>query len=128
MALGRQEVQAFQRQTLPFQGLPADVEVLYVSKADAWPDLLAFNKYIWAAGLATWKKLAQKGIWVHGCSEGLGEQEESRIEVLANAQLSRTRAQLTDRLRWFKLTHAQGFTGEQGGVGKQFAAAHRIDS
>jgi hydroxymethylbilane synthase len=42
--------------------------------------------------------MAQKGVWVHGCSEGLGEQEESRIDILAGKSLS-----------WAKLTHDTGY-------------------
>jgi hydroxymethylbilane synthase len=44
---------------------------------------------VWAAGTNTWQKLAQKGVWVNGCAEGLGESEDPRIEQLigkANSQ------------------------------------------
>ncbi len=57
------------------------MEAAFVSRAEAWrPGLQA--RWLWAAGLKTWKKLAAKGVWVHGSAEGLGESEEARIDVL----------------------------------------------
>ena len=34
---------------------------------------------LWAAGSMTWQKLARKGHWFHGCSEGLGHEEIHRL-------------------------------------------------
>ncbi|MBX7232592.1 MAG: hydroxymethylbilane synthase [Bdellovibrionales bacterium] len=53
----------------------------WVSRLESWPD--EFTKWIskeptlhpkvvWTAGISTWKKLAQRGIWVNGCADGLG--------------------------------------------------------
>ena len=49
---------------------------------------------IWASGLQTWRRLAQRGIWVNGSAEGLGEQELPRLGTLAGR-----------RLDWIKLSH-----------------------
>jgi hydroxymethylbilane synthase len=91
------EVGGFERRELPFAGLPATTNALYVGKAEAWPTGLHFDKIIWASGLQTWKKLARQGHWVHGCSESLGESEETRVETLAG-----------ESLHWSKLTHSEG--------------------
>ncbi|HEV2905569.1 MAG TPA: hypothetical protein VGW32_10995, partial [Pyrinomonadaceae bacterium] len=69
---------------------------LWISKADALPHdaTVAPAQLIWASGLRTWARLAARGIWVNGSAEGLGEQEDARVETLAG-----------DDLRWVKLTH-----------------------
>lgn len=91
------EVKA-EREALSFQSLPSKINALYVARAEAWPDNLQSPGFIWAAGIKTWKNLAQKGIWVHGCAESLGEQEEARIDILAGTSLS-----------WAKLSHEEGY-------------------
>ena len=47
---------------------------LFVSRFEAWPETYQthLGQIIWTAGLHTWKKLAAKGVWVHGTSESLG--------------------------------------------------------
>jgi hydroxymethylbilane synthase len=70
---------------------------LWVAKADALPDdaTVSDSQIVWTAGSKTWLKLASRGIWVNGSADGLGEQEEPRIETLAG-----------DAVNWTKLTHA----------------------
>jgi hydroxymethylbilane synthase len=70
---------------------------LWVAKADAVPEdaTISDSQIVWAAGSKTWLKLASRGIWVNGSADGLGEQEELRIETIAGRALS-----------WTKLTHA----------------------
>ncbi|MGZ3743588.1 MAG: hydroxymethylbilane synthase [Pseudobdellovibrionaceae bacterium] len=75
--------------------IPQNIEGLWVAKAEAFPQDLSFSGLVWTAGLQTWKKLAQRGIWVQGSSEGLGEDENPQIESLFGAAI-----------RWAKLTHA----------------------
>ena len=53
---------------------------------------------VWASGLQTWKRLARRGVWVHGSAESLGEQELQNIDTLAGKDL-----------KWLKLTHAAGY-------------------
>jgi hydroxymethylbilane synthase len=71
---------------------------LWISKADALPSDAAVGptQLIWASGWKTWERLARRGIWVNGCAESLGEQEQTRIETLAGAEQ-----------KWIKLTHDQ---------------------
>lgn len=84
-----------EKSVLAFQ-IPENVGGLFVSQASAWPqNLNSKNKYVWAAGLETWKKLAAIGVWVNGSSEGLGEQEDKMVQ------------HLTDDVLWMKLTHDQ---------------------
>lgn len=60
---------------------------LLVARGNAWPPnwkQTDYDKLIWAAGIKTWKQLAKKGIWVSGCSEGLGEEEKFGLDFLWN--------------------------------------------
>jgi hydroxymethylbilane synthase len=80
----------FTRQTIK-ASVPDSFSAVFVSHYEAW--IPAENKVIWSSGLKTWQKLAELGIWVHGSSEGLGESEDRRLEVLA------------PELKWAKLSH-----------------------
>lgn len=91
------EVRA-ERIPLPLKPFASHINALYVARAEAWAEELKSPGFVWTAGLKTWKNLAQKGIWVHGCAESLGEQEEARLEVLAGVPL-----------HWTKLSHEEGF-------------------
>lgn len=77
---------------------------LFVASAFAWDEKLDFDGILWTPGLPTWKKLAEKGIWVHGCAEGLGEREDPRLSELA------------PNLQWASLSHGAAPRGERGPV------------
>ncbi|WII72432.1 hydroxymethylbilane synthase [Bdellovibrio sp. 22V] len=100
-ALWSAEVRA-DREALNSVEIPSAINALYVARSEAWPEGLKGPHFVWTAGLKTWKNLAQKGIWVHGCSESLGEQEDARLDVLAGSDL-----------RWGKLSHEEGFDAGQ---------------
>jgi len=70
---------------------------LWIAKADALPEDAAISdsQMVWASGLKTWERLAQRGVWVNGCAEGLGEHEHPRIETITGTEV-----------QWTKLTHA----------------------
>jgi hydroxymethylbilane synthase len=70
---------------------------LWVAKADALPEdaRVPHSQLVWTAGSKTWLKLVSRGIWVNGSADGLGEQEDARIETLAGGPVN-----------WTKLTHA----------------------
>lgn len=88
-----------ERKALTDWSLPTGTNALYVARSEAWPEGLKADSYfVWTAGLKTWKALAQKGIWVHGSTEGMGEQEDARVEALAGAPV-----------KWAKLSHDSGF-------------------
>lgn len=89
----------FSREPIPIEivdGQPA----LWIAKADALPDdwFPGAEQIVWASGVQTWKKLARRGVWVHGSAESLGEQEPQKINSLAGRELT-----------WLKLTHAGGY-------------------
>jgi hydroxymethylbilane synthase len=77
------------------------VSALWVAKADALPNDWHVNpeQIVWASGTKTWQRLAQRGVWVNGCADSLGEHESTHIETLTGSELN-----------WQKLTHADGFT------------------
>lgn len=98
----------FSRRDLPREtwasGL-AKANALYVARESAWPkdfDAPA-GAWVWTAGLATWKKLASRGVWVCGTSDGLGEGESPALDSLARASKR--------ELAWVKLTHTRSTGG-----------------
>ncbi len=101
----------FSRESLPFTGLAKEVNSVFVSKAQAWPETLVFQGLVWTAGVGTWKKLASRGIWVHGTQDGLGENEPELLETLPQQPL-----------RWAKLTHTAGVVED----GKVNVATYRL--
>ena len=67
---------------------------IYVSRSNAIEssNLLDDSNIVWTSGVDTWKSLAQKGYWVNGTSDSLGENnspEESLFEDIS----------------WLKVTH-----------------------
>lgn len=85
----------YQRENLSVPDL-TPFDALYVSKAEAWVDNINFAGIVWASGNETWKKLAQKGVWVHGSNESLGESENLRIEHFFNKKNN-----------WARLSHSK---------------------
>lgn len=90
-----------ERTSLPLAEIKRDLQNFppqtgyFVSRNEALPDgLETHGKCIWAAGLATWKKLTGRGVWVHGSSEGLGDDESPRTDAL-----------LGYKVNWVRLTH-----------------------
>ena len=73
---------------------------LWVAKGDALPNdwTVEPGQIVWASGVQTWKRLAERGVWVNGCAESLGEHESPNIETLVGGELP-----------WQKLTHADGY-------------------
>ena len=60
--------------------------------------------HVWVPGTDTWQALAERGVWVEGCGEGLGF---AALEPLLAAPL----LQLPERDQWTVLTHADAATG-----------------
>ena len=89
----------FTRERIPAR--PAELtSALWIAKADALPNdwRVGPEQMVWASGVQTWKRLAQRGVWVNGCAESLGEHESPNIEALAGSDA-----------HWQKLTHADGY-------------------
>jgi hydroxymethylbilane synthase len=86
----------FHRQTLPVEIGLIENQDFYVARSEAWPDGLepSEKSLVWVSGWSSWRRLAQKGVWVHGCSDGLGEQFVPDLAPLLGRDV-----------KWVKLTH-----------------------
>lgn len=86
----------FEREPLDYQ-LPECYNAHYVSRSSALPKSFEIDSshILWVSGLKTWRKLAQRGYWVHGSSESLGEREDERL------------GSLHVDAKWIKWTHDQ---------------------
>lgn len=83
---------------------PCDTALL-VARADALPEHWHPDdgQLVWTAGLATWRRLAARGVWVAGCDESLGETAAQAARLLF--------PQVT---LWLKLTHLEGHDPPRG--------------
>lgn len=85
----------FERTQRPIQESMLKGKAVFVARADAWPqNLKADGQIVWTAGVQTWKKLARLGVWVQGCQDGLGENEDKGLKNLCGD------------LDWIKFTHS----------------------
>lgn len=87
----------FQREPMDYV-FPQYASGHWIARENAIPSDLQAKDFpaaslLWAAGLKTWQSLAQRGFWVHGSQESLGESEPLRLEVLC------------PELKWVKWTH-----------------------
>ncbi len=72
-----------------------NIRFFWVSRSEAWPkDWTYQNCLIWAAGVQTFFSLANQGVWVHGCADSLGENEDADIDLL-----------MGEKVDFIKLTH-----------------------
>jgi hydroxymethylbilane synthase len=76
--------------------------------APAWEAPLAGAR-VWCSGTASWYRLAERGVWVEGCAEGLGFDE-------ALPQLAEPVLGLPGLERWTVLTHHEALGEWQGRV------------
>ncbi|HEV7609673.1 MAG TPA: hypothetical protein VGO61_20225 [Steroidobacteraceae bacterium] len=79
----------------------ADARVaLFVARSEAWPDGYSARpgQVVWCAGIDTWRRLAARGIWVHGSDESLGEGGAAGLKMLFPRVQS-----------WVKFSHEQGY-------------------
>ena len=67
---------------------------IWISRQSALPQNASIDNsnIIWVSGLETWKNIAERGIWINGSSDGLGEDIDPKIKSLTNNE-------------WIKLTH-----------------------
>ena len=77
--------------------VPVDARGWWIARADALPDDVSpgDGQIVWAAGTRTWRKLAARGVWVHGCSDALGDAESPGIDSLCGRDVT-----------WRRLTHS----------------------
>jgi hydroxymethylbilane synthase len=69
---------------------------IWVSRKSALPANASINKnnIVWTSGMKTWKALVERGIWVNGTADGMGENFDPLIESLTSHP-------------WIKLTHGK---------------------
>ena len=79
-------------EALPTSAVEQD-GILFCAEGNKIPSC-ATVEVVWAGGWQTWQRLAQRGVWVNGCTDALGESEAPMIEGLAGKTLT-----------WCKLTH-----------------------
>ncbi len=63
----------------------AEKHFLFVAKSEALPEGTPIfdESVVWVSGNRTWRQLAERGVWVNGSTDGLGEQEPPMTEILA---------------------------------------------
>lgn len=90
----------FNRERIPM-GPIDDTAALWLAKAEALPNdwHVKAEQIVWVSGIQSWKRLAQRGVWVNGSAESLGEHEPQRIETIAGSDL-----------KWQKFTHSEADT------------------
>jgi hydroxymethylbilane synthase len=93
----REERDRAVRTKLPDATIPPDASAFWIARADALPPSFtpSADHVAWTSGARTWAKLAQRGIWVNGSADGLGDGEQPNVDALAGRPL-----------RWLRLTHA----------------------
>lgn len=94
----------FERQPLPtdhWRSQLLEAEALWIARASAWPQGITTSPFLWTAGVKSWQALAERGLWVHGCADQLGEEEDPRLDTLVGR-----------RLRWTYLTHTEAARGQ----------------
>jgi hydroxymethylbilane synthase len=87
--------------------LPARAGGFWIARAEAAPERFgpAADQLVWAAGTRTWRRLAARGIWVHGCSDGLGDEELPALDRLTGHPVA-----------WTRLTHQEAAKGDPDAV------------
>jgi hydroxymethylbilane synthase len=74
------------REALPVDlcRLKAQSSFVLVAKDEALPADAEIHRdsILWAAGRRTWRKLAEKGFWVNGSQDSLGEQADPQLDQL----------------------------------------------
>lgn len=74
---------------------------IFLARAFAWPSEAKPPRFLWTSGVNSWEKLSQRGVFVNGSSESLGEVEDRKLgSILSNSK------------NWLKLTHSDSLQGE----------------
>jgi len=73
----------------------------------------------WTSGTASWRKLAEQGIWVEGCADNLGF-------AASTALLQTPVMQLPDLQDWVVLTHTDALDGWQSSGVREVRASYSL--
>jgi hydroxymethylbilane synthase len=87
---------------------PTDDAGFWIARAEALPDAWPVppSRLVWAAGGTTWRRLAARGVWVHGSADGLGDAEPPAIDWLAGRAVT-----------WRRLTHTAAAAADPAALG-----------
>jgi len=111
-----EEFSFFDRSELPREAWASieEAQYLWVARETAWPKQFqsppiaaieaTSEKIVWTAGVKTWRKLAERGVWVSGTADGLGEDEEPHLTTLLEGAGFLGAA--LPVVPWVKLTHS----------------------
>ena len=74
----------YTREPIDFDASSLNGRDLYVARFDALPESYSpqENQVVWVSGSRSWRKLCERGVWVNGSHEGLGESEGLPIESI----------------------------------------------
>ncbi|KAF4757934.1 hypothetical protein FOZ63_011792, partial [Perkinsus olseni] len=86
---------------------------LWVAKSSALPsspaDLVqtinAMDIPVWVAGIVSWHRLAERGLWCTGCTDNLGESENPDLQKSIAPSLR----------KWIKVTHTEAAEEQRAG-------------
>jgi len=97
-----------------------DHRALFIAHARALPQYASDlqDRRIWTSGVKSWFRLAQRGVWVEGCAEGLGF--EACLSTLQEPVLG-----LPPLSQWLVLTHADAQDAWKD-QGMQVLAPYRV--
>ncbi len=111
--LNRSNGDFFKRQSLSHNQSEFNKFDLFVTKSLALPHgvEVSADHILWTPGLKTWKKLAERGYWVNGTSESLGEDWGLNVQEILGREP-----------RWLKLNHETGMSS----INKQLKATYRL--
>jgi hydroxymethylbilane synthase len=79
---------------------------IWITRADALPESWPVDPatLVWTSGTRSWRKLAARGVWVHGCADGLGDEESPGLDILAGRAVV-----------WQRLTHRDAAAVDEAG-------------
>ena len=92
----RRDERDFSRRRMLDVPEPGGRDGLFVTRTEALPAgwQLTDRHLVWVSGLQTWQRLAQRGVWVHGGNDSLGDAEAPSVNTLAGHAVA-----------WQRLTH-----------------------
>ncbi|MFI4869119.1 MAG: hydroxymethylbilane synthase [Steroidobacterales bacterium] len=85
---------------------------VFIAHRRAWPEgesvVINPAAHVWVSGVESWQALAERGLWIEGCADGLGF---AALEPM----LAQPLLQLPPRDQWIVLTHLDAAAGWPAG-------------
>lgn len=97
---------------------PLAATAVFVAHSDALPSAQPVHgKRCWTSGVRSWYTLAERGIWVEGCTDNLGFDHLDRLRACELLQLPPAD-------KWTALTHSDAISGWHGSGVAQVIASY----